>query len=171
VTGGDGIGRRRHFAVIGNPCDRPASLEEPFQSFAGRQTTTLSETAREVRCAGGVLEGATMSDHGYVIIGMFFDAVDVGGEDAPARVPDPTPGRMSSQSIQDKALYFHDEREWIDRCTDRAAHNYNSGMGEIFRKVSAISPITQEALRPFNPELPQPSGDSSCDASDQDIVQ
>jgi len=112
-----------------------------------------------------------MSDHGYVIISMFFDAVDVGKEDTPAHVPDPTPGRISSQSINDKSLYFHDEREWINRCTDRAANNYNSGMGEIFGKVSAISPITQEALRPFNPELQQPSSGSSCDASNQDIIQ
>jgi len=27
VTGRDGISQRRHFAVIGNPCERPASLE------------------------------------------------------------------------------------------------------------------------------------------------
>ena len=30
-------------------------------------------------------------------------------------------------------------------CTDRARNNYNSGMGEIFRRVASISPVETSA--------------------------
>merc|ERR1719162_2261755 len=68
--------RQYHFAVLGNPCDHPEMLDKPFmQPFNWGGETTLAKEAREVRCDNGVLIGATMSDNGYVIIGMFFDAV------------------------------------------------------------------------------------------------
>ena len=119
------------------------------------RTTTLAETAQEVRCSSaGALEGATVSDNGYIIIGMFFDAVEVqankvqqetvedGGQMAIQRtVSDPTPGRITSASVTGKFVNFHDETEWHEKCVDRARDGYNSGMGEIFRKVCAISPI------------------------------
>jgi len=150
----DGTERVENFAVIGNPCDDPEKLLEPFlqPSYGGQ--TTLAETAQEVRCsAGGVLEGATVSDHGYIIIGMFFDAVEAqkeeveetveeGGQVSIQRaVTDPTPGRISNASVAGKSVNFHDESEWHDTCSERARDGYNSGMGEIFRKVCAISPI------------------------------
>merc|ERR1711865_956139 len=97
-----GVAEQQYFAVIGNPCDHPAQLTTPFEqlssSFYGRRkhTTTLAEMAQEVRCfEDGTLEGATLSDHGYIIIGMFFDAelvvqdgddtkTESGGEEVPA---------------------------------------------------------------------------------------
>jgi hypothetical protein len=55
-----------------------------------------------VRCLpDGTLEGATLSDHGYIIINMFFGAPDAPGEGAVAPgavalMSDPTPGRMTT---------------------------------------------------------------------------
>eukprot|EP00966_Prymnesium_polylepis_P088982 2059418-Prymnesium_polylepis.1 len=50
-------------------------LRAPFtQPFYNRGETTLEREAPEVRCEEGVLRGATMSDHGYVILALFFDA-------------------------------------------------------------------------------------------------
>jgi hypothetical protein len=34
-----------------------------------------------------------------------------------------------------------DESEYAPQCTDRANNGYNSGMGEIFRRVASISPV------------------------------
>jgi len=148
----DGVAREENFAVIGNPCDDPGKLQEPFSHF-GRSTTTLAQTAQEVRCsADGVLEGATVSDNGYIIIGMFFDAVKMqsgveesgGGQVAIQRVVDnPIPGRITTTSVLGKSVNFHDESEWYDKCSERARDGYNSGMGEIFRKVCSISPIDE----------------------------
>lgn len=155
VTLANGVTRPHHFVVIGNPCDHPDQLTVPFDQPFGHRTTTISESAREVRCLeNGALEGATLSDHGYVIIGLFFDAEDVvlHGEDAAAialkalnEVADPTPGRMSTDGNGGRRKH-HDEREYKLVCEERAMNGYNSGMGEIFRKVSAVSPISDEAL-------------------------
>ncbi|KAH8046511.1 hypothetical protein JL720_16374 [Aureococcus anophagefferens] len=125
--------RVAHFAVIGNPCAYPEKLDEPFvQPFDGR-STTLRRDAAEVRCgADGSLEGATLSDHGHVIIGLFFDAPD----DA-VDAGDAQPGRVRQLG----AVSFQDETDFAPSCGDRAAHGYNSGMGEIFRRVAAINPI------------------------------
>eukprot|EP01050_Picozoa_sp_SAG11_P039234 SAG11_NODE_16407_length_548_cov_0.801782_1_plen_114_part_00 len=65
-----------------------------------RRSTTLAESAAEVRCSDGVLEGATMSDHGFVIINRFFEAEGNGADNvapgALAVVPDATPGRITT---------------------------------------------------------------------------
>lgn len=149
VTSSDGISRLRHFAVIGNPCDHPEELDAPFIQPFGRRATTLSETAREVRCLdGGEMEGATLSDHGFIIIGMFFDAVKA-SDDALLAFESPQPGRVITGKVEGKDIMFQDEREWQGHCTERAANGYNSGMGEIFRKVCAISPISEKALAAF----------------------
>lgn len=152
VTTNDGITRVRNFAVIGNPCDNPEQLDAPFeQPYGRRYKTTLSETAREIHCLeGGVLEGATLSDHGFVIIGMFLDSADVLDAsgmvlNSQQTIDDPTPGRISTSAVD--GTLFQDEREWGPQCQDRANKGYNSGMGEIFRKVCAISPITDEKLQ------------------------
>lgn len=132
--------KRYHFAVVGNPCDHPEKLVEPFvQPFYGGRKTTLAYEAREVRCMNGVLQGATMSDNGYVIITMFFDLGETGSDQSIAVQSDsPLPGRVSTVGGK---LVQH-EREYKDLCEDRAQNGYNSGMGEIFRRVAAISPIT-----------------------------
>mmetsp|Transcript_7176 Transcript_7176/g.9308 ORF Transcript_7176/g.9308 Transcript_7176/m.9308 type:complete len:380 (+) Transcript_7176:91-1230(+) len=168
VTYANGITRKEHFTVIGNPCNHPEKLREPFHQPFGRGTTTLAAAAPEVRCLeGGMLKGATLSDHGHIIISMFFDAragdsTDTSNENDrdnnhALTAEKPQPGRISSITIavdndkdnigndsstsEKKTILFQDEREWVDQCTDRAANGYNSGMGEIFRQVSAISPI------------------------------
>lgn len=117
VTTAGGETRRYHFAVLGNPCDHPEELSKPFiQPFYGRGETTLTREAPEVRCdQNGKLEGAYLSDHGYIIISMFFD--------------------------EEKSLNSMDETVFEHHCKDRADNGYNSGMGEIFRKVAAISPV------------------------------
>lgn len=148
--------RTLQFAVIGNPCDNPQALTVPFIQPFDRRETTIAESATELRCLeDGTLEGATLSDHGYIIISMFFDSADaqqnVNGV-APGAMDDlsdPTPGRMASVVQVDKSgmKQFHDEREYKAQCEDRARNGYNSGMGEIFRKVSAVTPISNDALR------------------------
>lgn len=155
ITLAKGVERQFQFAVIGNPCDDPSQLKVPFvQPFDGR-VTSIADSAREVRCLDdGTLEGATLSDHGYIIIGMFFDSEDAiahgvdriaaGGTE---QLSDPTPGRMSTVNHVDESgrKQYQDEREYSRACADRASNGYNSGMGEIFRKVCAVSPISDEA--------------------------
>ena len=108
---------------------------QPFD----RRRTTLAREAAEVRCGpGSELIGATLSDHGYPIISMFFDApAEV--ESAVVVGPgfNPTPGRMTQLG----GLGFQDEAEYDGECEGRAAGGYKSGMGEIFRRVAMISPI------------------------------
>ena len=153
ITLADGVNRTFQFAVIGNPCDRPEELTVPFIQPFDRRETSIAESAREVRCQDGVLEGATLSDHGLPIIGMFFDAADAEEDGVVAGalevLPDATPGRMSSVVEVDKSgrRQFQDEREYKVYCKDRADNGYNSGMGEIFRRVSAVSPIPDEVLQ------------------------
>lgn len=111
--------------------------------------------------ADGTLEGATLSDHGFIIIAMFFDSTDALSEThgsdgvvdgATVDLVDPTPGRVSMAVHADDSgrTRYQDEREYKFQCEDRARKGYNSGMGEIFRKVCAISPITDEALSSGN---------------------
>jgi len=55
---------------------------------------------------------------------------------------------------------YQDEREYKLECEERASNGYNSGMGEIFRKVGAVSPITGAALGINQCET---SANSTCD--------
>jgi len=137
VTTLDGT-RSYRFAVIGNPCDRPQELEKPFDDAFGRGRSTLLHDAPEVRCKDGVLQGAPLSDHGYVIINMFFDPPEgSAGALAQLAVGPPQPGRVSSVG----GVRFQDEAEYEAMCEDRKRNGYNSGMGEIFRRVAGISPF------------------------------
>ena len=146
ITLANSVERTFQFAVIGNPCENPNQLTVPFVQPFDRRQTSIAESAREVRCLDGTLEGATLSDHGFIIIGMFFDSQDaeqgVVVPGATEEISVPTPGRMSSGKIP-----FQDEREYKPQCEDRAKNGYNSGMGEIFRKVCAVSPISEGALQ------------------------
>jgi len=132
---------RYNFAVLGNPCTDPAKLKEPFDDVYGR-SNTLEMSAPEVRCDGSRLVGAPLSDHGYVIIGMFLAA--------PAASPEvrgnPKPGRMTSHD----GVKYQDSGEYQDKCIARAHQGYNSGMGEIFRRVAMISPVVPGERSQFN---------------------
>ena len=157
------------FAVIGNPCDDPHQLTVPFMQPFDRRMTSIADSAREVRClADGTLEGAMLSDHGYIIIGMFFDSQDaitmneqfgMIANGATNELADPTPGRMSTSVQIDMSgrRKYQDEREYKVQCEDRARNGFDSGMGEIFRKVCAVSPISDEALT-----LPASTESGSC---------
>merc|ERR1712187_351069 len=95
--------RQYEFLVIGDPCLDPQA-QIPYQ-------------APEVICdhKTGTLEGATYSDHGFVILTMFF------------------PFDAHQRHQTDDAYAYH--------CKRRAELGYNSGMGEIFREVAGISKI------------------------------
>ena len=123
------------FAVIGDPCVNEDQLDVPFvQPFDGR-TTTLRRDAPEVRCENGRLIGATRTDHGFIAISMFFDAPSEKEEDRGVWQP----GRITRSGNH----VFQDDVEYSDMCADRATNGYNSGMGEIFRRVAAITPVGQ----------------------------
>lgn len=152
VTTSDGLSRRVHAAVIGNPCLRPEALRAPFvQPFYGRGETTLEREAPEVRCHDGELVGATLSDHGHIVIQLFplaegergLAAAEGNSERAQALITQqhqqPQPGRIHTEDVS--GLRFQDEFEYVEECAARERNGFNSGMGEIFRKVAAISPV------------------------------
>lgn len=179
ITLANGVKRRFQFTVIGNPCDDPAQLGVPFMQPFDRRMTSIADSAREVRCQdNGTLEGATLSDHGYIIIGMFFDSEDatIHGVDGVVNgamddIVDPKPGRMSKVLNIDKIgrSGFQDEREYKPMCEDRARNGYNSGMGEIFRKVCAVSPISEDALLGL-PGSNTAGSSPSCDSAESEVA-
>jgi cytochrome c5 len=116
ITTSGGHVQQYHFAVIGNPCDHADKLSEPYEDAFNGIMITISQQAPNVRCdKDGKLEGAYVSDNGYVIISMFFD--------------------------EDASLKSMEESSFTSYCTQRAQSGYASGMGKIFRKVAAISPV------------------------------
>merc|ERR1712086_729807 len=81
-----------------------------------KQANRIPSEAPEVRCsAQGELIGAPVSDNGYIILAKFFD---------------------------DDGLEANDDTVFAGHCEQRKNAGYNSGMGEIFRKVAGISTIT-----------------------------
>lgn len=125
VTLKDGVTRTYHFAVMGDPCDNPSALSEIYICPFSGQPTTISQQAPEVVCdMDGNLKGATKSDHGHIIMSMFFED--------------------QYQAASDQSYY-------TGLCEQRAEDGYSSGMGLIFRKVAGASPITnQEVQSPEN---------------------
>jgi hypothetical protein len=138
VTTGTGS-KKYDVAVIGNPCSKPGRLSASFPDGFGR-TTSIQAVAPEVRCDGhsnllGLCkanafptpscprEPAPLSDHGHPILGLFFRA-----------------------SEPPNAVDGHSEAEYAQMCAERAAAGYNSGMGEIFRRVAGISPINAASI-------------------------
>eukprot|EP00746_Dinoflagellata_sp_MGD_P141757 gnl/MRDRNA2_/MRDRNA2_74818_c0_seq1.p1 gnl/MRDRNA2_/MRDRNA2_74818_c0~~gnl/MRDRNA2_/MRDRNA2_74818_c0_seq1.p1 ORF type:complete len:298 (-),score=44.59 gnl/MRDRNA2_/MRDRNA2_74818_c0_seq1:272-1165(-) len=122
ITTKDGP-KQYYFTVIGNPCLHPEALTQEWQdSFDGRMVT-LQQKAPDVKCSGDELEKAMRSDHGHIIIGMFFES--------------DTPLHATSD------IGFNDgsSKEAQGYCEERAANGYKSGMGEIFRKVALITPV------------------------------
>ena len=139
VTLQNGERKTYHFAVVGDPCKNEDMLDEPFVQPFDRRKTTIRREAREVRCENGKLTGATLSDGGFVIIGMFFDLPqDTATSQALVEAGPPQPGRLTDAG---NGILVQDEYEWGPTCEQRAANGYNSGMGEIFRKVAAITRI------------------------------
>merc|ERR1712238_555518 len=100
--------KQRYFAVIGNPCDHPEQLSKPFVEIFGRYSTTLSETAKEVRCSeDGRLLGATYSDHGYIILGMMLQQDDE-NDDADDDDDDDDDSNSNSNNNNKNALLVFD---------------------------------------------------------------
>lgn len=130
--------------VLGDPCKHPEKLNQDFTDpFSGEQAPLL-EAAPELACdnTGGkdTLRGATYSDHGYPVIGMFFtDPVEVSSVTAP-----PLP-------VLDKDPTFG----YGGMCVKRKNEGFNSGMGLIFQLVASISTI------PNSPSLPLPQASAS----------
>merc|ERR1719486_1151358 len=127
--------------VMGNPCGTErgdAVLSDVFVSPFDGSNYTLSDVAREVRCAeDGSLIGATLSDAGFPIIGMLHDSIETtAGLTEP--IPDATPGRFTTSQ---QLGTYNDAREWHPLCIERAEGGYASGMGEIFRQVASVSPV------------------------------
>lgn len=81
--------------------------------------------APDLTCNGTRVDKAILSDHGNIIIGMFHE-IGVTGH--------------SSQ------VTFNEEGVVHQHCSDRAQSGYRSGMGEIFRTVAAIEPVSTARL-------------------------
>jgi len=58
----------------------------------------------------------------------------------------PTPGRVSVDARS--GLRYQHEAEYGPLCEERAANGFNSGMGEIFRRVAQISEVEVGVGRP-----------------------
>eukprot|EP00746_Dinoflagellata_sp_MGD_P018492 gnl/MRDRNA2_/MRDRNA2_142887_c0_seq1.p1 gnl/MRDRNA2_/MRDRNA2_142887_c0~~gnl/MRDRNA2_/MRDRNA2_142887_c0_seq1.p1 ORF type:complete len:308 (-),score=31.33 gnl/MRDRNA2_/MRDRNA2_142887_c0_seq1:226-1149(-) len=115
-----GLTRQYHFAVMGNPCNNPQAFHTSYVDPFSGQRATIPQQAPEVKCAAdGSLEGATLSDNGYIIMSIFFE--DVGQAGNP-------------------------QSKFMSACQERAANGYRSGMGLVFRKVAGASPISTFAI-------------------------
>ena len=59
---------------------------------------------------------------------------------------------------------YHDMGDWDGMCAERARNGYNSGMGEIFRKVAAITPVLLRG-EASAASLPPPAEECDADAA------
>jgi hypothetical protein len=136
------------FTVMGNPCLGPrgdAVLSDVFISPFNGQPYTLSQSAREVRCADdGSLIGATLSDGGFPIIGMIQESVESTLDDV-TPLSAPIPGRQQLDSTL--GFGYSDARDLQPMCEQRAATGYASGMGEIFRQVASVVEVAFDSNR------------------------
>jgi hypothetical protein len=137
------------FAVLGDPCAHEQQLDARFVQPFGYRETTLRREAPAIVCEDGRLQGATRSDGGHVIFAMLFDANVTRGASLDDELISPAhrlpqPGHVSYDA---RGNGYQDEHEYSERCADRAARGYNSGMGEIFRKVAAITPLPRVGAR------------------------
>jgi len=160
ITTSDGS-QKQNVLVIGDPCSHPDKLKQSYMDPFSGQSTLLSDSAPELSCVneGGQskLKGATYSDNGYPILGLFFsDDADISNVLAPPGIiqeNDPTFGYGSM-------------------CLKRRQESYNSGMGLIFHLVANISPIRNR------PALPLPTSSlqqkdvimSSADPSESRMI-
>lgn len=107
--------------VIGDPCEQASLLNASFDDPFSGHNTSLWQEAPAVRCEAGKLKGAVFSDGGHPIIGMYLTG--------------PPAEPAAGQNSGDEASAYQ------DMCEDRAEQGYTSGMGLIFNKVAAISPL------------------------------
>jgi len=135
--------------VLGDPCKYPDKLKVSFTDPFTQATTSLHEDAPELACtANNTLVGATYSDHGYPIVGLFFtDAADMNDVPAP-----PVPMQPNDPTFG-----------YGDMCHQRKQNGYNSGMGLIFHLVAKINPI------PTTPTMQK--YDMSIDLSQKSLLQ
>lgn len=111
----DGSTKQYKVAVVGNPCKTQAMSTKLYAEitdpmYQGKHVT-LQMAAPELFCAGSVLQGATLSDHGHIIEAMFFD--------------------------DNKDVQAHNEGEFTEMCASRG----NAGMGPIFRTLASVNPL------------------------------
>lgn len=108
--------KQYNFAVIGNPCKTPDMAKQLEQTIDdpmyGDQTVTLQMAAPELTCEGSLLQGATLSDNGHIMLAMFFDDV---------------PG-LQAQS----------EHDFDEMCANRGT---GAGMGPIFSVFAGVNPL------------------------------
>ena len=86
------------FYVSGDPCKQPQKIPS---------------RAPEVKCKNGRLEGAFISDNGYIVIGM----------------------------LQTKNTRGRNAENYSGRCESRREGGYRWGMGKIFLRVANITRI------------------------------
>jgi len=113
----DGVQKKYNFVVIGNPCktaDMTMQLNQSsFKDSAyGKQPVKLQVAAPELTCDGSMLQGATLSDKGHIVLAMFFD--------------------------DDANLDAHSEHTVEKVCEGR---DENAGMGPIFRTLAGVNPL------------------------------
>lgn len=119
-------GSKQYFvAVIGDPCKNPSKVTSDFRI-----------RAPEIECLdtadGGKLKGATYSDHGHIILSVFFTAQG-------------TLGIGETSAVVKKQIVnpAHDAEVGTLKgsCANRAKAGHNSGMGTIFRELALMTPI------------------------------
>eukprot|EP00440_Ansanella_granifera_P019683 gb/GFBE01021381.1/.p1 GENE.gb/GFBE01021381.1/~~gb/GFBE01021381.1/.p1 ORF type:complete len:291 (+),score=54.95 gb/GFBE01021381.1/:1-873(+) len=120
ITDSSGTSQEYHFTVIGDPC----ANKPPTCTKAGEHNCLPFE-APAVKCNDGQLEKAILSDHGYVIIGMFSSA-----------------DNLAAGEYIDYETMTDDEGNTLKGfCQERADAGYDSGMGAIFQQVARLNPI------------------------------
>jgi len=74
------VQKQYNFVVIGNPCRTPEmakQLQEQTMESPnyGDQPVPLLMAAPELTCDGSLLQGATLSDNGHIMLAIFHDDV------------------------------------------------------------------------------------------------
>jgi len=121
ITDSSGTDKQYHFTVIGDPCEKAGITVCNEKGEAG----CIPYEAPEVVCEGTSLKGATLSDAGHIIIGIY----EVGGS------------YTKNDYIDYETESDDDGNTLKSSCEDRASNGYGGGMGEIFRQVAELSPL------------------------------
>lgn len=112
-----------YVAVIGDPCKNP-SFSTPH-------------AAPELKCHSGKLVGATYSDHGHVILSLFFTASASYGVGASTAVVTAQQAQTATRIGQDVAA-----SQLTQKCRARQDSGYQSGMAKIFIDVAKMTPVS-----------------------------